>query len=172
MLHISSIYTRKKERRARGATERGDHPREAQILSADPKSRETAATENPAANDGDRDPTEEVGAGAGASAATEAPMREKTVTSTAVRASSEAAELETAIDISLPTRLWRFGQRPGYPGSCPDKQPGSAAMTFKDPLHEIRCDVRSPKSGGVSPTSRPVGPSDASVGQDASRLDG
>lgn len=54
-------------------------------------------TAQPAANDGEIDPTDEAGAGAGASAATVAPMREQTMTITANIARAEEVDFETAI---------------------------------------------------------------------------
>lgn len=55
------------------------------------------AIAQPAANEGEVRLAEESGLGAGASAASEVSMREKTVASTAVSAINEAAERDTAI---------------------------------------------------------------------------
>ncbi|RAL52889.1 hypothetical protein DM860_007657 [Cuscuta australis] len=76
--------------------------REDQILSADPKRRDDkAAAAHAAAGDGDSDPAADVGDGAGASAATDAPIRENTAAAASVRASTVALEPGNAIDVGL-----------------------------------------------------------------------
>ena len=61
-------------------------------MSADPKIKATNVSAQPTANDGEIDPAEAVGLGAGASAAREVPTREKTVAITATRAIEAAME--------------------------------------------------------------------------------
>ena len=65
-----------------------------QNLSADPKRKATNVKAQPTANDGETDIAEDVGlgAGAGASDATEVPTREKTVAITAIRGIKVAVE--------------------------------------------------------------------------------
>jgi len=53
-------------------------------------------TAQPAANDGEIDPAEEAGAGAGASAAIVAPMRKQTTT---ITARTDEVAFETAISV-------------------------------------------------------------------------
>ncbi|KAL3498570.1 hypothetical protein ACH5RR_041302, partial [Cinchona calisaya] len=66
-------------------------------LRADPKIK-AAKTAKPATNDGEIDTEEEVGAGAGASAASEAPVSEKIMaTTTTENGTTEEAERDTAI---------------------------------------------------------------------------
>ncbi|MCD7467765.1 hypothetical protein HAX54_005384 [Datura stramonium] len=69
---------------------------ELQILSADPKTKAKTVTAQPT-NDGQIDPADEAGAGAGASAATVAPMREQTVIVTAKTARTEEVDFDAAI---------------------------------------------------------------------------
>ncbi|KAK6782414.1 hypothetical protein RDI58_020210 [Solanum bulbocastanum] len=66
------------------------------ILSADPKRKAKTVTAQPAANDGEIDPAEEAGAGAGASAATVASMRKQTTT---ITARTVEVAFETAISV-------------------------------------------------------------------------
>lgn len=63
--------------------------------------KEAKATANPATNDGETDTAEEAGAGAGASAANEAPTSEKTMATTTNNGTTEAAERETAIALKV-----------------------------------------------------------------------
>ena len=66
-------------------------------MKADLNRKATNATRKVKANEGEIAPATEAGLGAGASAAREPPMREKTATITAIRAIVEALDCDAAI---------------------------------------------------------------------------